>query len=85
MQCTSTCKNCETGEAEFLTVHVLKDVLIDPIAELVTNTEETEVELSTLPEALNNQKVYYEQSSLESCSIVYFAKKVFGQVFMHRL
>jgi len=73
MQCTSTCKNCETDEAEFLTVDVLKDVSIDPVEELVTNTEETEVELSTSPEALNNRKVYYEQSSLESCSIVYFA------------
>lgn len=43
MQCT-TCKNCETDEAEFLTVDVLKDVSIDPIEELITNTEETEFE-----------------------------------------
>jgi len=73
MQCTSTCKNCETDEAEFLTVDVLKDVSIDPVEELVTNTEETEVDLSTSSEVLDNSKVHYEKPSLESCSIVYFA------------
>jgi hypothetical protein len=76
MQCTSTCKNCETDEAEFLTVDVLKDVSIDPDnpgEELVTNTEETVVDLSTSSEILNNSKIYYKKSSLESCSIVYFA------------
>lgn len=73
IQCTSTCKNCETDEAEFLTVDVLKDVSIDPVEELVTNTEETEVDLSTSSEVLDNSKVHYEKSSLEYCSVVYFA------------
>lgn len=62
-----------TDEAEFLTVDVLKDVSIDRVEELVTNTEETEVELSTSSEALHNSKVHYEKSSLESCSLIYFA------------
>jgi len=67
------CKNCE-DESEFLTVDVLKDVSIDPVEELVTNKEETEVDLSTSSgEALHNSKVYHENSSLESCSVVYFA------------
>jgi len=73
MQCTSTCKNCETDEDEFLTVDVLKDVSIDPVEELVTYAEETEIDLSTSSEVLDNSKVHYENSSLESCSIVYFA------------
>jgi len=68
------CKNCETDEAEFLTVDVLKDVSIDPVDELVTNKEETEVDLSTSSEeALHNSKVYREKSSLESCTVVYFS------------
>jgi len=59
----------------FLTVDVLKDVSIEPDnpgEELVTNTKETEVDLSISSKILNNSKMYYEKSSLESCSIVYF-------------
>lgn len=96
MRCisSSTCNSCEQDEAEFLTVDVLKDVSIDPIDpidETTINTEETSNEktdsdsntTSSLKSSTN-----YEEPSLESCSIAYFAgylAKVLGQICMHRL